>query len=50
MINHGGVAVGKSPNIPYWGSRSANRAWPDVIAYLQVTFKIPEVAASTEVD
>ncbi|MBX3324615.1 MAG: c-type cytochrome [Nitrospira sp.] len=45
VINHGGAAVGKSPNMPYWGLTIGQQGVADVIAYLQVTFKgIPEVA------
>ena len=44
VINHGGVAVGKSPNMPYWGLTIGQQGVADVIAYLKVTFKgIPEV-------
>jgi len=43
VINHGGVAVGKSPNMPYWGLTIGQQGVADVIAYLKVTFKgIPE--------
>ncbi len=44
VINHGGVAVGKSPNMPYWGLTIGQQGVADVIAYLKVTFKgIPAV-------
>ncbi|OQW32706.1 MAG: hypothetical protein A4E19_04915 [Nitrospira sp. SG-bin1] len=47
VINHGGPAIGKSPNMPYWGLTIGQQGVADVIAYLRVTFKgIPEVAAS----
>ena len=47
VINHGGVAVGKSPNMPYWGLTIGQQGVADVIAYLKVTFKgIPEVPAA----
>ncbi len=46
VINHGGVAVGKSPNMPYWGLTIGQQGVADVIAYLKVTFKgVPEVPA-----
>ena len=44
VINHGGVAVGKSPNMPYWGLTIGQQGVADVIAYLKVTFKgVPDV-------
>lgn len=47
VINHGGVAVGKSPNMPYWGLTIGQQGVADVIAYLKVTFKgVPDVAAA----
>ena len=47
VINHGGVAIGKSPNMPYWGLTIGQQGVADVIAYLKVTFKgIPDVAAA----
>lgn len=47
VINHGGVAVGKSPNMPYWGLTIGQQGVADVIAYLKVTFKgVPEVPAA----
>lgn len=46
VINHGGPAVGKSPNMPYWGLTIGRQGVADVIAYLKVTFKgVPDVAA-----
>ena len=47
VINHGGVAVGKSPNMPYWGLTIGQQGVADVIAYLKVTFKgVPDMAAA----
>ena len=47
VINHGGPAVGKSPNMPYWGLTIGQQGVADVIAYLKMTFKgIPDIAAS----
>ena len=47
VVNHGGPAVGKSPNMPYWGLTIGHQGVADVIAYLKVTFKgIPDVAAA----
>ena len=47
VINHGGVAVGKSPNMPYWGLTIGQQGVADVIAYLQATFKgAPNSAAA----
>ncbi|MGE3977508.1 MAG: c-type cytochrome [Nitrospira sp.] len=47
VINHGGLAVGKSPNMPYWGLTIGQQGVADVIAYLKVTFKgIPDVVAA----
>ncbi len=47
VINHGGPAVGKSPNMPYWGLTIGQQGVADVIAYVKVTFKgIPDVAAA----
>ena len=46
VINHGGVAIGKSPNMPYWGLTIGQQGVADVIAYLKVTFKgVPDIAA-----
>lgn len=39
VINHGGVAIGKSPNMPYWGLTIGQQGVADVMAYLKVTFK-----------
>lgn len=39
VINHGGPAIGKSPNMPYWGLTIGQQGVADVIAYLKVTFK-----------
>ncbi len=48
VINHGGPAIGKSPNMPYWGLTIGQQGVADVIAYLKVTFKgIPDVAAAS---
>ena len=41
VINYGGPAVGKSPNMPYWGLTISQQGVADVIAYLKVTFKGP---------
>ncbi|NGZ95016.1 MAG: hypothetical protein CV089_02580 [Nitrospira sp. WS110] len=47
VINHGGAAIGKSPNMPYWNLTIGQQGVADVIAYLKVTFKgIPDVAAA----
>lgn len=47
VINHGGVAVGKSPNMPYWGLTIGQQGVADVIAYLKSTFKgVPDIAAT----
>lgn len=47
VINYGGVAVGKSPNMPYWGLTIGQQGVADVIAYLKITFKgVPDVPAS----
>ena len=49
VINHGGPAVGKSQNMPYWGLTIGQQGVADVIAYLKVTFKgIPDVAAADD--
>ncbi len=48
VINHGGPAIGKSPNMPYWGLTIGQQGVADVIAYLKITFKgIPDVAAAS---
>jgi len=49
VINHGGPAVGKSPNMPYWGLTIGQQGVADVIAYMKVTFKgVPDLAATGE--
>ncbi len=49
VINHGGPAIGKSPNMPYWGLTIGQQGVADVIAYMKVTFKgVPDVAAVGE--
>lgn len=46
VINHGGAAMGKSPNMPYWNLTIGQQGVADVIAYLRATFKgAPEAAA-----
>ncbi len=45
VVNHGGPAVGKSPNMPYWNLTLGQQGVADVIAYLRATFKgVPETA------
>ena len=45
VINHGGAAMGKSPNMPYWNLTIGQQGVADVMAYLKATFKGgPEVA------
>ncbi len=39
VINHGGAAMGKSPNMPYWNLTIGQQGVADVMAYLKVTFK-----------
>ncbi len=39
VINHGGRAVGKSTNMPYWGLTIGQQGVADVIAFLRATFK-----------
>lgn len=39
IINHGGAAVGKSANMPYWGLTIGQQGVADVMAYLKSTFK-----------
>src|SRR6185503_1897637 len=47
VINHGGAAVGKSPNMPYWGLTIGQQGVADVIAYLKAAFKgAPEAAVA----
>jgi len=49
VINHGGPAIGKSPNMPYWGLTIGQQGVADVIAYMKVTFKgVHDVAAAGE--
>lgn len=46
VINHGGPAVGKSPNMPYWGLTFGQQGVADVIAYLRATFiGVPDMIA-----
>lgn len=42
MINHGGAAMGKSANMPYWGLTIGQQGVADVMAYLKATFKGPK--------
>lgn len=50
VINHGGPAVGKSSNMPYWNLTLGQQGVADVIAYLKATFKgAPESTAATSV-
>jgi mono/diheme cytochrome c family protein len=45
VINHGGVAMGKSPNMPYWNLTIGQQGVADVTAYLKATFKgVPDIA------
>ncbi len=47
VINHGGPAIGKSPNMPYWNLTIGQQGVADVIAYLKATFKgLPAGAAA----
>ena len=47
VINHGGPAVGKSANMPYWNLTIGQQGVADVIAYLKVTFKgVPDMTAA----
>ena len=47
VINHGGPAVGKSPNMPYWNLTIGQQGVADVIAYVKATFKgVPEMATA----
>ncbi len=47
VVNHGGAAMGKSPNMPYWNLTIGQQGVADVIAYLKATFKgAPEMAAA----
>jgi mono/diheme cytochrome c family protein len=48
VINHGGPAIGKSPNMPYWNLTIGQQGVADVIAYLKATFKgVPETAIAS---
>ena len=42
MINHGGAAMGKSANMPYWGLTIGQQGVADVMAYVKATFKGPK--------
>ncbi len=42
MINHGGAAMGKSANMPYWGLTIGQQGVADVMAYLKANFKGPK--------
>lgn len=46
VINHGGAAMGKSPNMPYWGLTIGQQGVADVMAYLRAMFKGAPVVAS----
>jgi mono/diheme cytochrome c family protein len=47
VVNHGGPAVGKSPNMPYWNLTLGQQGVADVIAYLKATFNgVPETATA----
>ena len=39
VINHGGAAMGKSPNMPYWNLTIGQQGVAEVMAYLKATFK-----------
>ena len=46
VINHGGAAMGKSPNMPYWNLTIGQQGVADVMAYVKATFKgAPDMAA-----
>lgn len=48
VINHGGAAMGKSPNMPYWNMTIGQQGVADVMAYLKVTFKgAPETGSAS---
>lgn len=48
VINHGGPAIGKSENMPYWNLTIGQQGVADVIAYLKATFKgAPEMVAAS---
>ena len=42
MINHGGAAMGKSANMPYWGLTIGQQGVAVVMAYLKANFKGPK--------
>jgi mono/diheme cytochrome c family protein len=47
VVNYGGAAIGKSPNMPYWNLTIGQQGVADVIAYLKATFKgAPDLAAA----
>ncbi len=47
VINHGRPAVGKSPNMPYWGLTIGQQGVADVIAHMKVTLKgVPDTATA----
>ena len=47
VINHGGAAMGKSPNMPYWNLTIGQQGVADVMAYLKATFKgVPDIATA----
>lgn len=47
VVNHGGAAMGKSPNMPYWNLTIGQQGVADVIAYMRATFKgAPDIAAA----
>jgi mono/diheme cytochrome c family protein len=47
VVNHGGAAMGKSPNMPYWNLTISQQGIADVIAYLKATFKgAPDMAVA----
>ena len=49
VINHGGAAMGKSPNMPYWNLTIGQQGVADVMAYLKATFKgAPDVAIGSQ--
>ena len=51
VINHGGPAIGKSPNMPYWGLTIGQQGVADVTAYLKATFKgAPETVVAPSGD
>ncbi|BBJ23847.1 c-type cytochrome [Candidatus Nitrotoga sp. AM1P] len=49
VINHGGPAIGKSPNMPYWNLTIGQQGVADVIAYLKATFKGSPAGAAAAV-